>query len=185
MMRQYHEWKRRYPDYLLLFRLGDFYEAFHEDAAVAARTLDITLTARQKIPMAGVPHHALDVYLARLVRAGLKVAICDQVETGPVKGRQLIRREVVRLVTPGTVTATGLLDGRLNNFLAALWRGPDHLGVALVDVTTADFWVGESDRRRGADRGAPPSAARGGAASPRDRRRTTRWRRASARPACP
>ena len=128
MMRQYHEWKRRYPDYLLLFRLGDFYEAFHEDAAVAARTLDITLTARQKIPMAGVPHHALDVYLARLVRAGLKVAICDQVEAAPAKGRQLIRREVVRLVTPGTVTESGLLDGRLNNFLAALWRAPDHLG---------------------------------------------------------
>jgi len=91
MMRQYHEWKRRYPEYILLFRLGDFYEAFHEDAAVAARTLDITLTARQKIPMAGVPHHALEVYLARLVRAGLKVAICDQVEAAPVKGRQLIR----------------------------------------------------------------------------------------------
>jgi len=148
MMRQYQEWKRRYPDYLLLFRLGDFYEAFHEDAAVAARTLDIALTSRQKgegaIPMAGVPHHALDVYLARLVRAGLKVAICDQVETAPAKGRQLIRREVVRLVTPGTVTEAGLLDGRVNNFLAALWRAPDHLGVALVDVTTADFWVGES-----------------------------------------
>jgi DNA mismatch repair protein MutS len=144
MMRQYHDWKRRYPGYLLLFRLGDFYEAFHEDAAVAARTLDITLTARQKIPMAGVPHHALEVYLARLVRAGLKIAICDQVEAAPVKGRQLIRREVVRLVTPGTVIETGLLDGRLNNCLAALWRGPDHLGVALVDVTTADFWVGES-----------------------------------------
>ncbi|HEY7141698.1 MAG TPA: DNA mismatch repair protein MutS [Methylomirabilota bacterium] len=144
MMRQYHDWKRRYPDYLLLFRLGDFYEAFHEDAGVAARTLDIALTSRQKIPMAGVPHHALDVYLARLVRAGLKVAICDQVETAPAKGRQLIRREVVRLVTPGTVTEAGLLEGRLNNFLAALWRAPDHLGVALVDVTTADFLVGES-----------------------------------------
>jgi DNA mismatch repair protein MutS len=148
MMRQYQEWKRRYPDYLLLFRLGDFYEAFHEDAAIAARTLDVALTSRQKgegaIPMAGVPHHALEVYLARLVRAGLKVAICDQVETAPAKGRQLIRREVVRLVTPGTVTEAGLLDGRLNNFLGALWRAPDHLGVALVDVTTADFWVGES-----------------------------------------
>jgi len=148
MMRQYHDWKRRYPEYLLLFRLGDFYEAFHEDAAVAARTLDITLTSRQKgegaIPMAGVPHHALDVYLARLVRAGLKVAICDQVEAAPAKGRQLIRREVVRLVTPGTVTESGLLEGRLNNFLAAMWRAADHLGVALVDVTTAEFWVGES-----------------------------------------
>ena len=148
MMRQYQQWKRRYPDYLLLFRLGDFYEAFHEDAAVAARTLDIALTSRQKgdgaIPMAGVPHHALDAYLARLIRAGLKVAICDQVEAAPAKGRQLIRREVVRLVTPGTVTEAGLLDGRLNNFLGALWRATDHLGVALVDVTTADFWVGES-----------------------------------------
>ncbi len=144
MMRQYHEWKRRYPDYLLLFRLGDFYEAFHEDASIAARTLDIALTARQKIPMAGVPHHALEVYLARLVRAGFKVAICDQVETAPAKGRQLIRREVVRLVTPGTVTEAGLLEGRLHNFLAAVWRAGDHLGVALVDVTTADFWVGES-----------------------------------------
>ncbi len=148
MMRQYREWKRRYPDYLLLFRLGDFYEAFHEDAAVAARTLDIALTSRQKgegaIPMAGVPHHAVDTYIARLIRAGLKVAVCDQVEGAPAKGRQLIRREVVRLVTPGTVTDASLLDGRLNNFLAALWRAPDHLGVALVDVTTADFWVGEA-----------------------------------------
>jgi DNA mismatch repair protein MutS len=148
MMRQYREWKRRYPDYLLLFRLGDFYEAFHEDAAVAARTLDIALTSRQKgegaIPMAGVPHHAVDTYIARLIRAGLKVAVCDQVEAAPAKGRQLIRREVVRLVTPGTVTDAGLLDGRLNNFLAAVWRGGDHLGVALVDVTTADFWVGEA-----------------------------------------
>jgi DNA mismatch repair protein MutS len=148
MMRQYREWKRRYPDYLLLFRLGDFYEAFHEDAAVAARTLDIALTSRQKgegaIPMAGVPHHAVDTYIARLIRAGLKVAVCDQVEAAPPKGRQLIRREVVRLVTPGTVTDAGLLEGRLNNYLAALWRAPDHLGVALVDVTTADFWVGEA-----------------------------------------
>jgi DNA mismatch repair protein MutS len=148
MMRQYREWKRRYPDYLLLFRLGDFYEAFYDDAAVAARTLDIALTSRQKgegaIPMAGVPHHALDAYLARLIRAGLKVAICDQVEAAPAKGRKLIRREVVRLVTPGTVTDAGLLDGRLNNFLAALWRGGDHLGLALVDITTADFWVAEA-----------------------------------------
>jgi DNA mismatch repair protein MutS len=148
MMRQYREWKRRYPDYILLFRLGDFYEAFHEDAAVAARTLDIALTSRQKgegaIPMAGVPHHAVDTYIARLIRAGLKVAVCDQVEAAPARGRQIIRREVVRLVTPGTITEAGLLDARLNNFLAAVWRGADHLGVALVDVTTAEFWVGEA-----------------------------------------
>src|SRR5712692_7425645 len=103
MMQQYREWKRRYPDYLLLFRLGDFYEAFYEDAAVAARVLDIALTSRQKgegaVPMAGVPHHAVDGYIARLLRAGHRVAICDQVEVAPAKGRKLIRREVVRLVT--------------------------------------------------------------------------------------
>ncbi len=147
MMQQYRQWKRRYPDYLLLFRLGDFYEAFGEDAVVAARALDITLTSRQKgegaVPMAGVPHHAVETYIARLVRAGHKVAVCDQVETAG-KGRKLLRREVVRLVTPGTVTETGMLDGRRNNFLAALVRTPDRLGVALVDVTTADFWVGEA-----------------------------------------
>ena len=95
MMRQYREWKRRYPDYLLLFRLGDFYEAFYEDAATAARLLGITLTSRQKgdgaIPMAGVPHHAVETYIARLVRAGLKIAICDQVESAPAKGRKLLR----------------------------------------------------------------------------------------------
>src|SRR5688572_25356514 len=106
MMKQYREWKRRYPDYLLLFRLGDFYEAFYEDAAIAARALDITLTSRQKgdgaIPMAGVPHHAVDGYIARLIRTGHKVAVCDQVEAAASKGRKLIRREVVRLVTPGT-----------------------------------------------------------------------------------
>jgi len=148
MMRQYREWKRRYPDYLLLFRLGDFFEAFYEDAAVAARTLDITLTSRQKgegaIPMAGVPHHAVDGYIARLIRAGHKVALCDQVEAAPAKGRKLIRREVIRLITPGTVTEAGLLDGRVNNFLAALVRARDRLGVALVDITTAEFWVGEA-----------------------------------------
>jgi DNA mismatch repair protein MutS len=153
MMQQYREWKRRYPDYLLLFRLGDFYETFHEDAAVAARVLDIVLTSRQKgegaIPMAGVPHHAVDGYIARLIRAGHKVAVCDQVETTPARGRKLIRREVVRLVTPGTVTEAGLLEGRQNNFLAALVRTSerqgDRLGVALVDITTADFWAGEAD----------------------------------------
>ncbi|MGH7320960.1 MAG: DNA mismatch repair protein MutS [Candidatus Rokuibacteriota bacterium] len=153
MMRQYREWKRRYPGYLLLFRLGDFYEAFYEDARVAARILDIALTSRQKgagaIPMAGVPHHAVDGYIARLIRAGHKVAVCDQIESVPAKGRQLIRREVVRLITPGTVTEPGLLDGRQNNFLAAMVRAQDHLGVALVDVTTADFWVGEAREMEG------------------------------------
>lgn len=147
MMRQYRELKRRYPDYLLLFRLGDFYELFFDDAHVASRLLQITLTSRQKgegaIPMAGIPHHAADGYIARLIRAGRKVAVCEQMEA-PAKGRKLVRREVVRVITPGTITDTQFLEGGLNNFLLALHRAPSVLGVALVDVSTGDFWVGEA-----------------------------------------
>jgi DNA mismatch repair protein MutS len=147
MMQQYRELKRRYPDYLLLFRLGDFYELFFEDADVGARLLQITLTSRQKgegaIPMAGIPHHAADGYIARLIRAGRKVAVCEQMEA-PVKGRKLVRREVVRVITPGTITDTQFLDGAANNFLLAAHRAASVLGVALVDVSTGEFWVGEA-----------------------------------------
>jgi len=143
MMRQYRELKRRYPDYLLLFRLGDFYELFFEDAVAGAKLLQITLTARQNdIPMAGIPYHAADTYIARLVRAGQKVAVCDQMEA-PTKGKKLVRREIVRVVTPGTVTDTQYLDGAANNFLLAVHRTPAALGVALVDVSTGEFLVGE------------------------------------------
>jgi DNA mismatch repair protein MutS len=152
MMRQYRELKRRYPDYLLLFRLGDFYELFFEDAHVAARLLQITLTSRQKgegaIPMAGIPHHAADGYIARLIRAGQKVAVCEQMEA-PAKGRKLVRREVVRVITPGTITDTQFLDGAANNFLLAAHRAPATLGVALVDVSTGEFWVGEAPAEAG------------------------------------
>jgi DNA mismatch repair protein MutS len=145
-MRQYRELKLRYPDYLLLFRLGDFYEMFFEDAHVGARLLQIALTSRQKgegaIPMAGIPHHAADSHIARLIALGQKVAVCEQMEA-PGKGRKLIRREVVRVITPGTVTDTQFLDRATNNFLLALARGRDGIGVALVDVSTGDFWVGE------------------------------------------
>ncbi len=145
-MKQYRELKLRYPDYLLLFRLGDFYELFFEDAHVGARLLQIALTSRQKgegaIPMAGIPHHAAEGYIARLISLGQKVAICEQMEA-PAKGRKLIRREVVRVITPGTVTDTQFLEGATNNFLLTVARGRDGLGVALVDVSTGDFWVGE------------------------------------------
>jgi len=145
-MRQYRELKLRYPDYLLFFRLGDFYELFFEDAHVGARLLQIALTSRQKgegaVPMAGIPHHAADSYIARLLAAGQKVAVCEQMEA-PGKGRKLIRREVVRVITPGTVTDTQFLEGAANNFLLALVRGREGLGVALVDVSTGDFWAGE------------------------------------------
>jgi DNA mismatch repair protein MutS len=144
MMRQYRELKQRYPDHLLLFRLGDFYELFAEDAREGARLLSITLTARQGIPMAGIPHHAADTYIARLIRAGRKVAVCEQMEA-PSRGKKLVRREVVRVVTPGTVTDTQYLDGGANNFLLAAHRGPGSVGVALVDVSTGEFLVGEEE----------------------------------------
>jgi len=146
MMRQYGELKRRFPDYLLLFRLGDFYELFFEDAHAASRLLQLTLTSRQKgegaIPMAGIPHHAADGYIARLIRAGQKVAVCEQMEE-PSKARKIVRREVVRVITPGTITDTQFLDGARNNFLLAAHASASTVGVALVDVSTGEFWVGE------------------------------------------
>ncbi|HXA98588.1 MAG TPA: DNA mismatch repair protein MutS, partial [Candidatus Dormibacteraeota bacterium] len=150
MMRQYGEMKRRYPDYLLLFRLGDFYELFFDDAHTASRLLQLTLTSRQKgegaIPMAGIPHHAADGYIARLIRAGQKVAVCEQLEE-PAKGRKIVRRDVVRVITPGTITDTQFLDGARNNFLLAAHATSGAVGgavgVALIDVSTGDFWVGE------------------------------------------
>ena len=142
MMRQYRDLKRRYPDHVLLFRLGDFYETFFEDAELAARLLQITLTARLGAPMAGLPHHASDGYIARLVHAGQKIAVCEQLEA-PGREKKLLRRDVVRIITPGTLTDTAYLEGAANNFLMALIAGRDATGVALVDVSTGEFWAGE------------------------------------------
>lgn len=142
MMAQYRALKQRYPDFLLLFRLGDFYELFLEDAEKGAKLLSITLTSRQGAPMAGIPHHAAEAYIARLVHAGQKIAICEQMEA-PGKGKKLLRREVVRVVTPGTVTDTAYLAGGANNFLLAVTRAREGTGVALVDVSTGEFWAGE------------------------------------------
>src|ERR1700740_3046182 len=114
LMRQYHAAKKQYPATLLLFRLGDFYELFYDDAVTASRILQITLTSRNKekgerIPMCGVPYHAAENYISRLIRAGHKVAICEQMEeTGP--GKKIVRREVIRGTTPGTAGGTGLLE---------------------------------------------------------------------------
>ncbi|HEX2715441.1 MAG TPA: hypothetical protein VHM88_24940, partial [Candidatus Acidoferrales bacterium] len=145
LMRQYHAIKTRYPHALVLFRLGDFYEMFYEDAIVGSRELQITLTSRnrergQPVPMCGVPYHAAETYIARLIRAGYKVAICDQMEQ-PGPGKKLVRREVVRVVTPGTATDLQLLEPKENNFLAALARDPGEgsIGLAYVDVSTGDF----------------------------------------------
>jgi DNA mismatch repair protein MutS len=142
MMQQYRELKRRFPDHLLLFRLGDFYELFAEDAELGARLLSITLTARQSVPMAGIPHHAAEAYIARLVQAGQKIAICEQLEA-PGRGKKLLRRDVVRVITPGTLTDTAYLAGGVNNFLLAVAPVGAAVGVALLDVSTGEFWAGE------------------------------------------
>jgi DNA mismatch repair protein MutS len=148
-MQQYHAIKARYPHALLLFRLGDFYELFYEDAIIAARELQITLTSRnrekgQPIPMCGVPYHAAEGYIARLIRAGFKIAICDQMEQ-PGPGKKLVRREVVRVITPGTATDVAVLDARENNFLASVARHAtgSPVGLAYVDLSTGEFQATE------------------------------------------
>jgi DNA mismatch repair protein MutS len=149
LMQQYQTIKARYPHALLLFRLGDFYELFYEDAMLASRELQITLTSRnrekgQPIPMCGVPYHAADGYIARLIRAGFKIAICDQMEQ-PGPGKKIVRREVVRVITPGTATDGAVLEARENNFLAAIARDPSGspVGLAFVDLSTGEFQATE------------------------------------------
>src|SRR5688572_20886791 len=142
MMQQYQELKKKFPEHLLFFRLGDFYELFFDDAVRGAKLLSITLTSRQGAPMAGIPHHAADNYIARLVRAGQKIAVCEQIEA-PGKGKKLLRREIVRVITPGTITDTQYLAGAANNFLLAVTRARQVVGLALVDVSTGEFWCGE------------------------------------------
>ena len=152
-MRQYLDAKQQYRDAILFFRMGDFYEMFYEDALVAARALDLTLTSRAKdgqgtsIPMCGVPHHALDTYLARLVKKGFRVAICDQVED-PRKAKGIVKRAIVRVVSPGTLTDAQHLEERAPAFLLSLARtekkGSDAVvGVALLDLTTGEFSCAE------------------------------------------
>ncbi|HVT58761.1 MAG TPA: DNA mismatch repair protein MutS [Thermoanaerobaculia bacterium] len=145
MLRQYLEVKAQNPDAILLYRMGDFFEMFFEDAQKAAPILEVQLTARQRgsdseAPMCGVPHHALETYLAKLLAAGLKVAICDQVED-PAKAKGLVRREVIRVVTPGTLSDPGLLESKEENLLAAVvWEEASGAG-AFLDVSTGSFFV--------------------------------------------
>jgi len=149
LMRQYHSIKTRYPHALVLFRLGDFYELFYEDAIAASRELQITLTSRNRekgepVPMCGVPYHAAEGYIARLLRAGYKIAVCDQMEQ-PGPGKKLVRREVVRVITPGTATSANVLEPKENNYLASLARAPAGIpvGLAYADITTGEFRVTE------------------------------------------
>src|SRR4030066_1882740 len=141
LRRQYLKIKQRYPGAIVFFRLGDFYETFDDDAKTTSRELEITLTSRemgkgQRVPMAGIPYHAVDNYLAKLINKGYKVAICEQM-TPPGKG--LVEREVIRVVTPGTVVEPSLLTDSSNNYLASLVVDGDEAGISCVDITTGEF----------------------------------------------
>jgi DNA mismatch repair protein MutS len=151
MLRQYQELKGQHPGTLLFFRLGDFYELFFDDAIVGSRELQITLTARHKergdaIPMCGVPHHSAANYIARLVRKGYRVAICEQTEE-PGKGKKLVRREVVRIVTPGTPIDPQLLEAREAIYLAAICTAGESIGAAFLDVSTGEFRATQAQGR--------------------------------------
>lgn len=152
LMRQYRQIKSEYPDAILLFRMGDFYETFEEDAISAAKVLGITLTKRSNgaasdVPLAGFPHHALDSYLPKLIRAGLRVAVCEQLED-PKKAKGIVKRDVVEVVTPGVVFTDKLLDHKHYNFLASVAFHGDTAGVAFVDASTGDFFTSEMPERQ-------------------------------------
>ncbi len=143
MMLQYRSLKSEHPDAVLFFRMGDFFEMFYEDAERAASVLDLALTSRHddaqgKVPMCGFPHHAVEGYIARLVKAGFRVAVCEQVED-PKKAKGLVRREVVQVVSPGTATQPQVLESKSGNFLAALSRGDRAIGLAFADLSTGEF----------------------------------------------
>ena len=147
MMKQYARIKAEYEDAVLLFRMGDFYETFYDDAKIASKVLGLALTTRDKssenpVPLAGIPHHALDSYLGRLVAAGYRVAICDQIED-PKEAKGLVRRAVREVITPGTIAATSMLDERRPNYLLALAPGPKLTGAARAELSTGEFVLAE------------------------------------------
>src|ERR1051325_1521046 len=146
--RQYLDLKRRQPDAVLLFRLGDFYETFEDDAHLAARVLDITLTSREmgrgeRLPMAGIPAHAAEAYIGRLIGAGYAVAIAEQI--GTVSRNGIVPREIVRVLTPGMLLESDLLPGARANFLLSLVSDRDAFGLTYVDVSTGDLLVTSID----------------------------------------
>ncbi|MCU0821728.1 MAG: DNA mismatch repair protein MutS [Spirochaetes bacterium] len=146
MMRQYLDIKNKHPEEILFFRLGDFYEMFFDDAVTASRVLDIALTSRHNdIPMCGVPYHACDSYIARLIKAGFRVAICEQMETTPSEGN-IVKRNVIRIITPGTVIEPNLLQSDDNNFLGSVVFNEKDIGLAFIDISTGYFTLSSIDR---------------------------------------
>jgi DNA mismatch repair protein MutS len=150
LMQQHNAIKAKYPDAILLFRVGDFYETFGQDAVTTAAVLGITLTKRNNgnpaaSELAGFPHHALDTYLHKLVKAGYRVAICDQLED-PKAAKGIVKRGVTELVTPGVATNDKLLEHNSNNFLAALHFQDEKIGIAFLDISTGEFFATEGDK---------------------------------------
>ena len=146
-MKQYNKIKEKYPDALLLFRVGDFYETFGDDAIKSASILGIILTKRgagssSETPLAGFPHHSLNTYLPKLVKAGCRVAICDQLEN-PKLTKTIVKRGVTELVTPGVALNDAILDHKKNNYLCAVFFGKKNIGISFIDISTGDFWVGQ------------------------------------------
>ena len=135
MMAQWQACKQAAKNAVLLFRMGDFYEAFHDDALLLSKELDITLTKRQEIPMSGVPFHTAEIYIDKLVSKGFRVAIAEQVED-PKKAKGLVKREIVRMVTPGTLINSNLLSEKSNNFFACMVKAGQVFGLAFLDLTT-------------------------------------------------
>ncbi len=151
-MKQFHHFKQKYPDAVLFFRMGDFYETFHEDARTVSRVLGLVLTSRGKsgglpIPLAGLPYHAVDGYLKKMIQAGYKVAVCEQVED-PKKAKGVVKRDVVRVVTPGTLTDDMLLDAKEDNFLCAISLGRKDAALSWVDISTGHFFAQTVDESK-------------------------------------
>ena len=152
MMQQYMKTKEEYKDCILFYRLGDFYEMFFDDAKIASKELELTLTGKncgleERAPMCGIPYHAVEGYLSRLVSKGYKVAICEQMED-PALAKGLVRREVVRIVTPGTNICEQSLDESRNNYIMSIVYVSDRFGISFADVTTGDYFVTEVDSAR-------------------------------------
>src|SRR5215203_3584316 len=150
MMQQHRAIKQKYPDAILLFRVGDFYETFGEDAVVASQVLGITLTKRNNgaiasSDLAGFPHHALDTYLHKLVKAGYRVAICDQLED-PKAAKGIVKRGVTEMITPGVATNDKLLEHNQNNFLCGIHFNEEKIGIAFLDISTGEFFIAEGDK---------------------------------------
>ena len=142
MMRQYLEAKDAYPDTLLFFRVGDFYEMFFDDALTASKALELTLTGKdcgleERAPMCGVPHHSCEIYIKRLIEAGYKVAICEQL-TDPSESKGLVERDVIRVVTPGTLIESSMLDDDSNNYICCAFYDNESCGICFADISTGD-----------------------------------------------